>query len=129
LKFFLQKNFNRLCTKTKPKEHSLQHAYYTNQTKRRITAIPVAFLLFAKMQTPRPSATPLFFYRKTGGQKTPGLRPPPLFFLQKKKGVEKSPITFMIGDFFYFFLLTVVVLLEVCGYLCSIQGRVVEFYL
>jgi hypothetical protein len=39
LKFFLQKKISTVL--------------YKNQTKSTITAIPVAFLLFAKMQTPR----------------------------------------------------------------------------
>jgi hypothetical protein len=39
--------------RTKLKAKSLQPAHCANQAKKIITATPVAFLLFAKMQTPR----------------------------------------------------------------------------
>jgi hypothetical protein len=85
LKFFCKKNFNRLCTKIKLKEKILQRVHYTNQTKSIITATPVAFLLFAKMQTPRPSATPLL-HSQQGGRN-------PLAFTILKFIIHNSPFT------------------------------------
>jgi hypothetical protein len=93
--FFAKKNFNRLYkNQTKSTFNAtiflqkLQPAHCTNQAKRRITATPVAFLLFAKMQPPRPSATPLFAFANRGVG-TPRFRfaeTTPLFFLRKNRG-------------------------------------------
>jgi hypothetical protein len=81
-----QNTFIATSSLHKPKQQKPQPAHYANQAQRIITSFPVAFLLFAKMQTPRPSATPLFFLRKNRGAGTPpvlsSIKPPPYLHSQ-----------------------------------------------
>jgi hypothetical protein len=87
---FFYKNRKQLIVRIKLRGESLQPVHCTNQAKKIITAFPVAFLLFAKMQTPRPSATPLFFYRKTGGQEHPAFGDHPI--ASANKGGRKQEL-------------------------------------